>query len=75
MIQGGGGQNVKIIDQPKRNIQRKEEAADPGFFLHDAERKAPNGHHRDQIKGAGRNRGAKEADDSNGAVAYHKRSR
>ena len=75
MIQGGGGQDGEIIDQPKRYVQREEEAADPGFFLHDAEREAPNGHHGDKIEGAGGNGGAEEADHRDGAIAYHEGGR
>ena len=75
MIQGGGGQNGKIIDQPKRNVQREEYTADPGFFLHDADRKAPNSHHRDQIKGTGLDGGTDESDHRDGGISHHKGNR
>ena len=71
MIQGGGGENGKIIDQPKRNVQREKKTADPGFFLHNAEREAPNGHHCDQIEGTGLDGGTEESDYRDSGIACH----
>ena len=75
VIERCGGQHEDIVDQPKRYVAGKTDAADPGSLLHDAERKKANRNHRDKIKGTRRDGGADKADDRDRNKARHKRKR